>query len=142
MPVFLYPLTHAYFMTYFTVLLFAERMLIQKFQPSRLVGTLVMGALSYGLAFGETYFMASPHLSEWFYYENRDRMMTWGSLGYMGFFIMGLPSVARIDSNGEDWSLGNVVMEALGTFMAILVSFELQAKVAGPLTPRFNIVEI
>jgi cycloeucalenol cycloisomerase len=60
-------------------------------------------------------------------------MMTVGSVGYMAFFITGLPMVGRVDEKGEDWSLSRVVIEALGTFMSILVLFEVWAKVVGPL---------
>ncbi|KAG8665545.1 hypothetical protein FPOAC2_10619 [Fusarium poae] len=132
-PVFLYPLTHAYFMTYYTVLMVLKKEIVQRLRPGRFGRVVVIVALSYGVALGETFFMASPLLSEWFYYEKRDRMMTVGSVGYMAFFVTGLPMVGRVDGKGEDWPLSRVVIEALGTFMSILVLFEVWAKVVGPL---------
>ena len=130
---FLYPLTHAYFMTYYTVLMVAESTIVQALQPGRLGRAIVVVVLSYSVAVGETFFMSSPLLSDWFYYEKTDRMMTVGSLGYMAFFVTGLPMVNRIDSKGEDWPLSRVVIEAWATFMSILVLFEIWAKVIGPL---------
>jgi len=90
-------------------------------------------ALSYVVAFGETFFMASPLLSEVFLYDKRDRMMKVGTFGYMIFFVTGLPMLGRVDSRGEDWPLSSVVTEALAAFTCILLLFELWAKIIGPL---------
>ncbi|KAH7489940.1 hypothetical protein H9L39_07544 [Fusarium oxysporum f. sp. albedinis] len=132
-PLFLYPLTHAYFMSYFTCLLVAERKIIRRLQPGRIGRIFVVLALSYVVAFGETFFMASPLLSEVFLYDKRDRMMKVGTFGYMIFFVTGLPMLGRVDSRGEDWPLSRVVTEALAAFTCILLLFELWAKIIGPL---------
>ncbi|KAF4335582.1 cycloeucalenol cycloisomerase [Fusarium beomiforme] len=132
-PLFLYPLTHAYFMTYFAVLRVAEREINSRLRPGRIGRVCVVLALSYGVAFGETFFMASPLLSDLFLYEKRDRMMKVGTFGYMIFFVTGLPMLGRVDSNGEDWPLSRVVIEALAAFTSMLLLFELWAKVVGPL---------
>ncbi|EXM37435.1 hypothetical protein V3481_004588 [Fusarium oxysporum f. sp. vasinfectum] len=132
-PLFLYPLTHAYFMSYFTCLLVAERKIIRRLQPGCIGRIFVVLALSYVVAFGETFFMASPLLSEVFLYDKRDRMMKVGTFGYMIFFVTGLPMLGRVDSRGEDWPLSRVVTEALAAFTCILLLFELWAKIIGPL---------
>jgi cycloeucalenol cycloisomerase len=132
-PLFLYPLTHAYFMSYFTFLLVAERKIIHRLHPGRFGRVFVVLTLSYIVAFGETFFMASPLLSDVFLYEKRDRMMKVGTFGYMIFFITGLPMLGRVDSRGEDWPLSRVVIEALAAFTSILLLFELWAKIIGPL---------
>ncbi|KAJ4268818.1 hypothetical protein NW762_002888 [Fusarium torreyae] len=132
-PVFMYPLTHANFMTYYTILLVAERAIVQRLQPGRIGRLFVLVALSYGVAFGDTFFLASPLLSEVFSYADPDRMLKFGSLGYTAYFIGGVPMLKRIDSKGEDWDLSRVVMEAFAACMGILVLFEIWAKLAGPL---------
>ncbi|KAF4948497.1 hypothetical protein FSARC_13734 [Fusarium sarcochroum] len=132
-PVFMYPLTHACFMTYYTILLVAERVIIERLQPGRIGRLIVLVVLSYSAAFGETFFMATPLLSEVFSYADRDRMLKFGSIGYAAYFLGGVPMLKRIDSHGEDWTLSRVVIEAFAAFMGILVLFETWAKLAGPL---------
>jgi cycloeucalenol cycloisomerase len=132
-PLFMYPLTHAYFMTYFATMLIAEREIMHRFKPSQFGSILVVTFLAYSVAFAETYFMASPLLSGLFAYDNRHRMLTFGSFGYSSYFVVGLPMVRRIDSDGKSWSLDRVVIEALATCMAILVLLEAWAKLIGPL---------
>ncbi|KAH8891945.1 hypothetical protein GQ53DRAFT_823349 [Thozetella sp. PMI_491] len=132
-PLFMYPLTHAYFMTYFVVLMVAEREMVRRLGLSPTGRILADAFLSYALAYAETFFMASSLLSDLFHYQARDRMLTVGSFGYAAYFIVGLPMVRRIDAKGEVWPLGRVVIEALAACMMILVLLEAWAKVVGPL---------
>jgi cycloeucalenol cycloisomerase len=132
-PVFMYPLTHAYFMTYFTVLVVADRVLRARLRPGRLGQALIVAGLAHALAFAETFFMASDRLRDLFAYEHRDRMLAVGSVGYATYFVVGLPMVRRIDEGDEQWSIGRVVLEALASCMAILVLLELWAQLVGPL---------
>jgi cycloeucalenol cycloisomerase len=132
-PVFMYPLTHAYFMSYFTALMTAERYIVRRWGLQFAARMVVVVLLSYCLAFLETFFMASPLLSEFFAYESRHRMLKLGSLGYSSYFIAGLPMVQRIDSDGVRWTLERVLIEALATCMMILALLEVWAKTIGPL---------
>ncbi len=132
-PVFMYPLTHAYFMTYFTVLVVADRTLRARLRPGPLGRALIIAVLSYALAFAETFFMATELMRDLFAYEQQQRMLAVGSIGYAAYFVIGLPMVRRIDEGAERWSLGRVVLEALATCMAIMVLLELWAQVVGPL---------
>ncbi|KAH7347456.1 cycloeucalenol cycloisomerase [Plectosphaerella cucumerina] len=142
-PLFMYPLTHAYFMTYFTVLLVAERVLTDVLLG---VGADNMGVgracivlgLSYVVAFLETFFMAAEVLSEYFSYADRGRMLRLGSLGYAMYFIAGLPMARRIDGDGSEkegrtWTLERTAVEAAATCIMIQVLLEVWARVAGPL---------
>ena len=137
-PVFMYPLTHAFFMSYFVLLLVAERWILliisgAKTQPAgSLVRALVVLTLSYGLAFTETFFMANDFMTGLFSYDKHERMMALGSFGYAAYFIVGLPMVRRVD-DGERWTIGRVIIEALATCMGILTLLEGWAKVVGPL---------
>jgi cycloeucalenol cycloisomerase len=132
-PVFMYPLTHAYFMTYFTLLVVADRTLRAKLRPGPLGRALIVAALSYAIAFAETFFMATDMMRDLFAYEQKDRMLALGSIGYALYFVVGLPMVRRMDEGTERWSLGRVVLEALATCMAILLLLELWAQLVGPL---------
>ncbi|KAH6684982.1 cycloeucalenol cycloisomerase [Plectosphaerella plurivora] len=142
-PLFMYPLTHAYFMTYFSVMLVAERALSGVLLGAAGEGTgvgraCIVVALSYVVAFLETFFMAAEVLSEYFSYADRDRMMRLGSLGYAMYFIAGLPMARRIDGEGSErggktWTLERTVVEAAATCMMIQAMLEVWAKVAGPL---------
>jgi len=132
-PVFMYPLTHAYFMTYFTALMTAERHLVRRWDLKSAGRTVVIILISYSVAFLETFFMASPLLSDVFAYASRRRMLKLGSLGYASYFIAGLPMARRIDSGGVRWTLERVVIEALATCMMILALLEVWAKTVGPL---------
>lgn len=140
-PLFMYPLTHAYFMTYFCLLVVLEEGILGVIsclsggrKAGRVVGGLVVLGLGYGLAFAETYVMASPLLEDLFLYEDRGRMLRVGSLGYASYFVVGLPMVKRIDDGeGGEWDVKRVVIEGLGTCMGILVLLEVWAKVIGPL---------
>ncbi|KAM7187484.1 Cycloeucalenol cycloisomerase [Rhypophila sp. PSN 637] len=134
-PLFMYPLTHAYFMSYFCFLVTLEQRLRRSsklLRATRLGRGLLLLGLSYGLAFAETYVMASPLLEDLFRYRDRHRMLRLGSLGYAAYFVVGLPMVKRIDRD-EEWALDRVVIEALGTSMGIMVLLELWAKVVGPI---------
>ena len=133
-PVFMYPLTHAYFMTYFTVLMVVERAAVRLLRvEGKVERGLVMLGLGYGLAFIETFCMASPLLEDLFVYADRGRMLRVGSLGYAAYFVVGLPMVKRIDGYGEIWMLDRVVVEGLATSMGILVLLEVWAKTMGSL---------
>ncbi|KAK3313172.1 hypothetical protein B0H66DRAFT_569727 [Apodospora peruviana] len=138
-PLFMYLLTHAYFMPYFCILLVAEREIVKRLRFDGTVGKgLAVLFLSYSLAFAETFVMASPLLEDLFAYEDRSKMLKVGSLGYASYFVVGLPMVKRIDTktcegDNQNWTLARVVIEALATCMGILLLLEVWAKVVGPL---------
>jgi len=131
-PLFMYPLTHAYFMTYFVGLLEAERLLRPRWPSGGAGQSLLVMFLSYALAYTETFFMASPLLSDFFAYASRERMLKLGSLGYASYFVVGLPMARRIDRE-ENWKLQRVVIEALATCMMIMLLLEVWSNVIGPL---------
>ncbi|KAL8407081.1 hypothetical protein RB596_009634 [Gaeumannomyces avenae] len=134
-PLFMYPLTHAYFMTYFAVLQRAERAVrgLLPRRDSAASRALAVLAASYAVAYAETFFMATDGLARYFWYRDRARMLGWGSLGYAAYFVAGFPMVRRVDGGGRRWTLGRTVREAAATCMAIQVLLEVWAKLAGPL---------
>jgi cycloeucalenol cycloisomerase len=132
-PVFMYPLTQAYFVTYYAVGVVVLRGLRRRYGLGLAGSALVVAVLAYGTAFAETFFMANEQLSAYFSYADRGRMLALGSFGYATYFVVGLPMVYRMDEDGTRWSVGRVMLEALATCMMILVGLELWAKLVGPL---------
>ena len=132
-PVFMYPLTQAYFVTYYAGGVVLLRGLRRRFGLGALGTALAIGAFAYATAFAETFFMANDRLAEYFSYADRSRMLAFGSFGYAIYFLIGLPMAYRIDEGGTRWPLRRVVVEGLATCMMILVGLELWAKLVGPL---------
>ncbi len=132
-PVFMYPLTQAYFVTYYAL----APLVLRRFGPRLGLGPtghlLLALVLGYGIAWMETFAMASDALSSVFAYADRERMLRWGSLGYASYFVVGLPLVARIDEGGRRWSVAQVAGQALATCMLVLCLLEVWAKLVGPL---------
>lgn len=129
-PIFMYPLTQAYFVTYFV----GASVLLRRLERAWGLGwpgrALVVVAVAYGIAWMETFTMATDALSAYFEYADRGRMLRLGSLGYAVYFVVGLPLVRRIDAS---WPLSRVLMQALATCMLILCLLEAWAKLVGPL---------
>lgn len=135
-PVFMYPLTQAYFMTYFTVLVVAERGIRRRLPIARtspLAAALLVGALSYGVAFAETFFMATDLMKDLFAYEKKGRMLLVGSFGYAVYFVVGLPMVRDLDEPDRRWTLRHTGLRALAACMLILLLLEVWAKAVGRL---------
>lgn len=132
-PVFMYPLTQAYFVTYFVAAPIALRRLERALPLGGWGRALAVLVLAYGIAWLETFTMANDGLSAYFAYADKAKMLRYGSLGYAAYFVVGLPLVCRIDEGSERWTLSRTLLEALGASMLILFLLELWATVVGPL---------
>jgi cycloeucalenol cycloisomerase len=132
-PVFMYPLTHAYFATYFAFLVVADRWLCNRLQPGPIGRALVVLGLAYGVAFAETLFMATDLMIDLFSYAKRDKMLAFGSFGYAAYFVVGLPMLRRLDAADQPRGMGPVIGSALATCMGILVLLEVWAQAVGSL---------
>ncbi|WP_146155897.1 hypothetical protein [Enhygromyxa salina] len=131
-PLFLYPLTQAYFMTYHVAVTVLLRYLSTRFVLGRVAKAALIVALAYLVAFAETFFMAVPLLADVFEYADRGRMLVWGSMFYGSFFVISVPVFATIDED-EPWTLGRTALSALGVSMAVFIVLDLWAKLLGPL---------
>ena len=130
-PLFLYFLTIAYFSSYFVVLMMAWRAFATRFpEAPRPLGWAVRALLSFGVAFAETFAMATPALAEWFRYRDRVFMLSWGSLAYGTVFFVMLPAFARLDV--EPRTLRRVTGEALFANLLVLVCYLLYSLVLQP----------
>jgi cycloeucalenol cycloisomerase len=134
-PVFMYPLTQAYFMTYFTGLVIAERILRARLSPGRVGSALIVVGVSYVVAFAETFFMATDWMRDLFWYEKRGKMLALGSVGYALYFIVGLPLIRDLDERTTEakWSHRRVLIVALAASMVIFFGLEAWAKIVGSL---------
>jgi len=132
-PIFMYPLTHAYFITYHAVMLVLLRLVVGKLSLGRIGRGVAIALIAYAVAFAETFVMANEALSQYFEYASRTRMLWLGSVGYAAYYVVSLPMIARLDDVPEQWPLSRVVLDALGASMLVMILLELWGMAVGPL---------
>jgi cycloeucalenol cycloisomerase len=139
-PLFMYPLTHAYFATYHVAMLVALRRVHRALgdlsgRPARLLALLAAGlALAYSVAYAETLFMASDFIRELFWYTDKPRMLRWGSLFYACYFFVSLPLLYRMDEPPRPpHSPGRAALDALAAGMLVFMLLDAITLVLGPL---------
>ena len=134
-PFFLYPVTQAYFVTYHTLMVVLLRRLRTGLRPGRATTALAVVALSYAVAWAETFFMANELISDTFEYLDLPRMLRYGSLFYASYFVVSLPMVYRLDEDETEpqWPLGRVAVESLAAGMLVFFLLDAWAMIIGPL---------
>lgn len=125
-PLFLYPLTVAYFATYFALMRLAVRAFDRRFprapHPARVA---LCALLSYAMAFGETLFMANERLRPYFSYADKHLALCYGSFCYGTLFFVALPLYCRIDRDPErPTPLARVFWDVMGANMLVLVLYQ------------------
>lgn len=126
-PLFLYLVTVAYFSTYYALMRLGLRLFLKAVpSPSPALTWLVIAALSYSMAFGETFFMASPSLAAFFSYADRHKALLIGSLCYGTLFFISLPLYLRIDEDPRaPTPTSRLFWQTMGVNMLILCAYEL-----------------
>jgi cycloeucalenol cycloisomerase len=119
-PLFLYPMTIAYFSTYYVIMSLAWR---QARKLPSLPRFLALCAIGYAVAFGETAGMANEWLRGYFNYGDKWFVLSRGSACYGSIFVLSLPFVFRLDED-ERPSWSRIVMEVLAVQMAALIVYE------------------
>lgn len=133
-PLFLYPLTHAYFVTYHVGATVLRRYLRARLSLGPLASLALLLVLAYGVAFAETFCMAVPALADVFEYADRQRMLVIGSIFYGSFFVVSLPVFETLEADPEaPWPLSRVVLSSLGVGMAVVLLLDMWAKLFGSL---------
>jgi cycloeucalenol cycloisomerase len=144
-PVFMYPLTQAYFVSYHAGMLVVLRRIRRALDldhlspgtarwPRLLLLALATLALAYGVAFAETLFMASDSIADLFWYADKPRMLRYGSLFYACYFLVSLPLLARMDEPpGPVYSPGRAALEALAAGMLVFMILDALTLLLGPL---------
>lgn len=149
-PLFMYPLTQAYFVTYHVVMLVLLRrargllglppagvrdMSSGPWQwPRRLALALATLALAYAVAYAETLFMAIDAIAPYFGYADKARMLRYGSLFYACYFLVSLPILARLDeAPGERTPLGRAALSSCGAGLLVFLLLDLLTWLIGPI---------
>ena len=136
-PVIMYLLTQAYFMTYHTTAV----VVLRRIRTSRLpIGPVLWPVLvlviAYFWAWMETKAMANPWIESQFYYKDMQRMLAYGSLFYALYFIASFPIFYHLDEERDsNWSLKLTAGAALAVSMIMLFLLDFAAAIFGPLTP-------
>ncbi|MGZ3442063.1 MAG: hypothetical protein ACXVDD_21235, partial [Polyangia bacterium] len=101
-PVFLYPVTIAYFSTYYVVMQIVWRAFRTHFPAAPFVArVVVLLVLGYTVAFTETSGMATDMMREYFRYRDKSFTLFFGSLCYGTIFVVSLPLVYRLDEDAQ-----------------------------------------
>lgn len=134
-PVLMYLLTQAYFITYHTTAI----IVLRRLRTSRLpVGTMLWPVLvvviAYFWAWMETRAMANPMIASQFYYKDMARMLTYGSLFYSLYFIASFPIFYNLDEKRDtNWSLTITAGAACTAGLIMLFLLDFAAAIFGPI---------
>ncbi len=132
-PVIMYLLTQAYFITYHTTAVIVLRRIRTSGLPVGVVlWPILLCAVAYFWAWMETKAMANPWIESQFYYENMERMLAYGSLFYALYFIASFPIFYNLDEDREtSWSLTKTSAAALSASMILLFLLDFSAAIFG-----------
>jgi len=135
-PVLMFLLTQAYFMTYHS----SAVVVLRRLRTSRLPGMSHIGwwisvfVIGYCWAWAETRAMANPWISDQFSYKDMGRMLTYGSIFYACYFIPSFPIFFGIDEDEDTrWSLREICFAALAAGMIVFILLDFWTKLIGPL---------
>jgi cycloeucalenol cycloisomerase len=117
-PLFLYPMTIAYFSTYYAVMTLLWREISTRAPSLRWPALLLLG---YAVAFAETGGMANQWLRDYFSYRDKWFVLIWGSAVYGSIFVLSMPFVFRMD---ERMPWRKILGEVLAVNMASLCAYE------------------
>lgn len=134
-PVIMYLLTHAYFMTYHTSAMVVLRRLMHFNLPGRWAFFPVfVFVIGYCWAWLETKAMANPLMAESFYYEKMPVMLAYGSAIYAIYFIASFPIFYFIDENvNKPWTALQSLSASFSASMLTFYGLDLAAHWIGAL---------
>jgi len=134
-PLIMYLLTQAYFLTYHTTAVIALR----RIRTSRLpIGALLWPVLllfiAYFWAWMETKAMANPWIESQFYYKDMERMLAYGSLFYSLYFVASFPIFYPLDERRDaNWSLPITAAAACTASLIMMFLLDFAAAIFGPI---------
>lgn len=137
-PILMYLLTQAYFLTYHTTAVVVLRRIRTSRLPFRkALWPLLLLGVAYFWAWMETKAMANPWIASQFYYRDIDRMLAYGSLFYSLYFIASFPIFFHLDERRDAcWSLTKTAAAALSASMIMLFLLDFSAAIFGPMPQR------
>lgn len=135
-PVIMYLLTQAYFLTYHTTAVIVLRRIRTSGLPiGPVLWPVLLLVVAYFWAWMETRAMANPWIESQFYYKDVERMLAYGSLFYALYFVASFPIFYQLDELGNtSWSLTKTTAAALSASMIMLFLLDFAAAIFGPLT--------
>jgi len=135
-PVIMYLLTQAYFLTYHTTAVVVLRRIRTSGLPiGAVLWPVLLFVVAYFWAWMETRAMANPWIESQFYYKDMERMLAYGSLFYSLYFIASFPIFYYLDEGRDtNWSLKKTASAALSASMIMLFFLDFAAAVFGPRT--------
>lgn len=134
-PLIMYLLTQAYFLTYHTTAV----IVLRRIRSSRLpLGSFLWPVLllvvAYFWAWLETKAMANPWVESQFYYEDTERMLAYGSLFYALYFVASFPIFYPLDERrDDDWSLLSTAAAACSASLIMMFLLDFAAAIFGPI---------
>ena len=134
-PLLMYLLTQAYFMTYHSsAVVVLRRIRTSRLPVGRLLWPVLLLLVAYFWAWMETKAMANPWIESQFYYRDMERMLAYGSLFYSLYFIASFPIFYQIDERADEcWSLPLTAAAGLSASMIMMFLLDFAAAIFGPL---------
>lgn len=134
-PIIMYLLTQAYFITYHTTaVIVLRRIRTSRFPAGGLMWPVLLVTVAYFWAWMETRAMANPWIATQFYYRDVARMLSHGSLFYSLYFIASFPIFYHLDETRDaSWSLKKTAAAALSASMIMMFLLDFAAAIFGPI---------
>jgi cycloeucalenol cycloisomerase len=134
-PVMMYLLTQAYFITYHTTaVIVLRRIRTSRLPIGPMLWPILLFAVAYFWAWMETKAMANPWIESQFYYRDMERMLAYGSLFYSLYFVASFPIFYHLDEEREaSWSLTITVAAACTASMIMMFLLDFAAAIFGPI---------
>jgi cycloeucalenol cycloisomerase len=135
-PLVMYLLTQAYFITYHTTAVVVLRRIRSSRLPiGKLAWPILLIGVAYFWAWMETKAMANPWIESQFYYRDMERMLSHGSSIYALYFVASFPIFYWLDEGRDtSWSLRETAAAALSASMIMLFLMDFAAKIVGPIS--------
>ena len=134
-PVIMYLLTQAYFLTYHTTaVIVLRRIRTSRLPTGAFLWPVVLLGIAYLWAWVETRAMANPFIESQFYYKDMERMLAYGSLFYSLYFVASFPIFYQLDEGRDEcWTLPFTVAAACTASMIMLFLLDFAAAIFGPI---------
>ena len=134
-PVVMYLLTQAYFITYHTTaVIVLRRVRTSRIPVGAMLWPVLLLAVAYFWAWMETKAMANPWIESQFYYKDMERMLAYGSLFYSIYFVASFPIFYHLDEERDaNWSLSITTAAALSASMIMMFLLDFAAAIFGPI---------
>jgi len=134
-PLIMYLLTQAYFVTYHTTaVIVLRRIRTSRLPVGALLWPVLLLAIAYFWAWMETKAMANPWIEGQFHYRDMDRMLAYGSLFYSLYFVASFPIFYQLDERREaSWSLPITAAAACSASLIMMFLLDFAAAIFGPI---------